>query len=570
MPAQFVQGAGPSNDFGNLLAQTISAVARQTEDQRRRRAQAALMQQMVDRGEINVGDGVKFTDNGMVFANERSRNDYLNAVNPEQQDLTRDEATYSRDTLLDKSEDIDAQVTANQMAARREALGKQLETADHISDLIQTEYVAPGGSAAGNMVLRQGALSGPNGFNPNAPGAVPPVTANSQAALNNAVAATNPLLGNAAQTLQNLGVTPPGAPPSSSFTSPSSATAATPSTTATSTTPPEAANQGTTTRVRTSAKGEDAQSRVARVLESANNTYVQDITGPKISNEVTDRKRTDTQVGVQFYDEIKETLPSLRRAAAIESIAAMAGGPNAAAPGQYAALATQREKDLATFNERLGKRAQSSTVSGGLTKTNLEVGQIRNEAKSAISGSSINMTNISNKLSASGAISHGNDDGGGNAAGKELNIQGFGNSRIQAHYDGDNVVTNQSSHIPVGGGLVIPDGNPARVADIADKIGGFFHNYKSRKGPNDPDLKYDMKMFGSKKNGGGQWDGKTSVSISLSDGTEVFKIVNEGGKLAIKTNAGVKIPKVLFDQFTMNMNAPATANTTVTQQMSNP
>jgi hypothetical protein len=379
MAQQFVQFANrPDPDYSALLNQTQQVAAREHEVAKRMAAQRALLQQMADRGDIKVPDNqVAVGRFGMEFDNAEARKAFINSQTPEQKDLSRNDAAYSTQEVVQTAQDVAREAGAAASDAHN-AMNPQMRESAQLALIQQKLAVEQSLRQAGNpgRPWVQGSLED----QPKMPDPGP-----------NQQIATNAL-----RDIIGMQPKPEGQPapvvPGTGVLSPveigkrqaqAEAAAETPNT-----------SQSATNKSGT------AESRSARDSINVSMTPV------NFNMDVTDRTKTVSSSGMQFYDEIKETLPSLRKAAAIETISAMFGGRDTNSPGQFSALAAQREKDLATYNERLAKSGTSTVYGGGLSRLSTSGGQTGMDVSDATAGS--NNYNVTTNVSAGNSRS-GND-----------------------------------------------------------------------------------------------------------------------------------------------------------------
>jgi hypothetical protein len=379
MAQQFVQFANrPDPDYSALLNQTQQVAAREHEVAKRMAAQRALLQQMADRGDIKVPDGQMAVGRfGMEFDNAEARKAFINSQTPEQKDLSRNDAAYSRQEIVQTAQDVAREAGAAASDAHNAMNPQQRESAELalIQQRLAVEQSLRQADNPGRPYVQESLGDAPK---------LPDTGPNQQVATN----ALREVIGmNSPQQRQ-----PASAVPGTGVLSPveigkRQAEAA-------------ATERPNTSQSATSKSGA-AESRSARESIKVSMTPV------NFNMEVTDRTKTEMSGGMQFYDEIKETLPSLRKAAAIETISAMFGGRDTQSPGQFAALANQREKDLGTYNERLAKSGVSTVYGGGLSKLSTSGGQTNMDVSDATAGG--NNYNVTTNVSAGNSRS-GNDN----------------------------------------------------------------------------------------------------------------------------------------------------------------
>jgi len=361
MPQQFVQQGQTEPDYGQLLVQTNAAAERQHKEQRRKAAQAALLQQMVNRGEIKLdkGDSVKVGDNKMEFGTGKAKGRFESAFAPVKSDLTRDNQNTSKQKLVADMGTLSRETTYETLKAHLNANQGQTERmadATAVLDKIRTDYTD---NDAGVLAKR--------------------------------------ILGNEGQGVVSPTELKTATDAANALTEPST-TQPTPSTTQ----PTPSTTQPTTTSTPATPTKESISNRkAATVKEDARirSELSADVTPFTVETKGENLYKTTTTTGANFLDEIQETLPSLRRNAQLEAIAAMFGGGDQKAPGNYDALAKKRESDLTEYNNRLEKAGTSETLSGGLTQVDVKGGNVKASAKEAATQGqtfNISMGNVKN------------------------------------------------------------------------------------------------------------------------------------------------------------------------------
>lgn len=411
MPQQFVQSGNQDPNYGQLLAMTQDQAKRQDDRQKRKAAQAALMQQMVDRGEIQVEENgdIKMGREGMNFSSPEARKRYQNSLRPENagNDLSRDIAATTTTTLEKSAEQIMAEGGQAAVNAVLTPEQKRLnQTAARMADAIDAQYLDNETARMKKRAEDRGDRTAPPAGTPvDAEQSRADAQANMQAGMAEAEAARANGAG-----------------------------------TSTSTTTEDGATTQTDKQPDVRSSGSNSQSG-GNSIATRDELHAK-MSGPEANFKVSDRLRTKTDTGMQFRDEIKESLPSLRRAAAIESISAMFGGAGQKGHGQYEALAQQRERDLATFNERLAKRSVTDVISGGMTEADVKAGTTDVWAKDALSGST-NMS-ITNKLSG-GTFS----GGGGGDRGNERNMIDANGNNVSLNFGQDGSLLQDASNLSV-------------------------------------------------------------------------------------------------------------------------
>lgn len=400
MPQQFVRGGEQDPNYGQLLAQTQQQAVRQDERQKRKAAQAALLQQMVDRGEIKVketGD-IKMGREGMTFANPEARQRYQESLRPESVNLTRENENSSTQEVMDTGEDIQAKAMQSAIAAHMAAdptIGDKIAT-ERV--LLQTQREQFANNESRTSPTAEHALNDP------ADGVVQ----------GGGIGTGKPDPGNVAE--RSAKAARDGAEIANSLAEGVNSEGGAES----------GGGQGRSASGRASHNERVAESRGMKDQITIDNETL------KASAEASDRIKTTTTKGMNFYDEIRESLPSLRRAAAIESISAMFGGRDQKAPGQFDQLANQRERDLATYNQRLQEAGTNTTITGGLKKTSMTGGRFKSQTADAMSGSTTivqgdtNVTtgNVTNKSGGSKEKGLGTFQGPGGASVEAVVIDG--------------------------------------------------------------------------------------------------------------------------------------------------
>lgn len=404
MPQQFVQLGQTNPDYSQLLSMTDPAASRQHAEQRRKAAQAALLQQMVNRGEIKLakGDEVKVGDDKMEFGSPQAKGNFEKSFAPVAKNLSKESENSSTQTLDASMGDLAAQATYNAMQAHLAANPGQQErmaAATALHDKILRDY---GDNEAGELAKR--ILNGQDTPSTIQPSEVK--TATDAATVMSADAAAK--------------VEPPAKNEESLVAPP----ATTPTTTAPTTQTP-------TTSVNETA-GVKKAARLRSELSAEATPMTVDVKGG-------DRYKTTNVKGMNFYDEIQETLPSLRRNAQLEAIAAMFGGGTQKGPGQYDALANQRERDLAEYNKRLETTGTATTISGGLTDIKVDGGNTK------VSGKDVAATDNSIKITVGDRT---NNPGGGEHINK-LQVQDANGQDTTLNFNDNGQLTQMADNLAV-------------------------------------------------------------------------------------------------------------------------
>lgn len=365
MPANYVQVQGGGDaDWSNLLSQTQSQAAREHEVAKRMAAQRALLQQMANRGEINVPSGqVSVGRGGMEFATPEARAAWEQSQAPERRDLTKRDGVNS--TTADVIATAPELIKATDVAGIHDKLNPNYQESSDLALIQQRATVQQtlDQQADPNATWARGAGTGMTQPNP-------------KPNMDAATSALGTIMGMNRQ------------PPATGVQTPLAPTNSDPGTQGGSTQQAVPPSYNEKAKVATGNK----EARAGRDAVKVNATPVNfDLEADPMI------KTRSEKMGYNMVDEVQETLPSLRKAAAIEAISAMFGGTNVQGTGRFDALAAQREKDLANVNQQLAQNAVVEGITGGKVKAKTSGGNIGMDVSGF--GSSASQVNVNTNVS---------------------------------------------------------------------------------------------------------------------------------------------------------------------------